>query len=105
MGRSPLIAAEPRCTCGYRATYTTGSQQQCKSRDRELALVAAALASSLTRAALCSRPTFASLLAFLVALWACRLVLNLGPGPALSPARLHLDATGALLLLRFRQRD
>src|SRR5215207_10193633 len=35
----------------------------------------------------------------------CGLVLNLGAWPALSPARLHLDPTGALLLLRFRQRD
>src|SRR4051812_48401729 len=32
-------------------------------------------------------------------------MLNLGLGPALGPTRLHLDATGALLLLGFRQRD
>src|SRR5689334_21363110 len=67
--------------------------------------VCVSIACSRPRTALRSLPTFATAWGFLVALRACRLVLNLGARPALGPACLHLDTTRALLLLGFRQRD
>src|SRR3954464_12719017 len=67
--------------------------------------IGVSFAFSLPRAALRPLPTSAGLLGCFVALRACRLVLNLGAKPALSPARLYLDATRALVLLCFRQSD